>query len=332
MERRTQPLAHRLARRALLIAAVACLALACESGSDAARPTLVPTVVDPLSADALRAHVSFLAELEPARSYGNAASLEKAAVYLEREFAAAGGRIVRQTFEVGGESYANVRCFLGPEEGARLVVGAHYDSYGDLPGADDNASGTAVLLALAHALRDVELAAPVELVAFVLEEPPQYDTRDMGSARHARLLREEGAELRGMICLEMLGYYSEEAGSQSYPVDEMELLFGDKADFLAVVGRPEDAALVEAVHAAMQGTPLRVEKVLAPPALTGVDFSDHRSFWAEGYTATMLTDTSFYRNANYHTAADTADTLDYVRMAHAVQGVRAAVVALAGKE
>lgn len=328
-------LARSLDRRSSRCAALtffAFTAVACSPTIEVPPAPVAATVIDPLGPQALRAHVSFLAELEPARSYGNPGSLERAAQYVAESFAAAGGRVERQEFEVGGATYANVRCFFGPDAGERLVVGAHYDSFGDLPGADDNASGTAVLLALAHALGDAALATPVELVAYALEEPPQYDTRDMGSARHARLLREEGALVRGMICLEMLGYYSEEPGSQTYPVDELELMFGDKADFLAVVGRPDDAELVERVHAALQGTPLRVEQLLAPAGMTGVDFSDHRNFWAEGFTATMITDTAFFRNANYHQPTDMPDTLDYGRMAHAVRGVHAAVLQLAGVE
>lgn len=306
-------------------------ALACAPNvADEGAPNAA-TVVDPLGPNALRSHVEFLTGLEPARSFGNPASLERAAQYVADAFEAAGGRVARQAFEVSGSMYSNVRCFFGPEAGPRLIVGAHYDSFGDLPGADDNASGTAVLIALASALKSVELTRPVELVAYALEEPPQYDTQNMGSARHAQLMVEEGVEVHAMICLEMLGYYSDEPGSQSFPVEGMERIFGDKADFLAVVGRPGDQALVDSVHAAMQGTPLRVEKLLAPVEVTGVDFSDHRNYWAAGFTATMITDTSFYRNANYHSATDTADTLDYGRMANAVQGVRAVVKELAGK-
>jgi peptidase M28-like protein len=296
------------------------------------QPQPIAVDVDPLSAAALRAHVEFLVELEPARSFGNPKSLERAAQYVADAFEVAGGRVARQEFEVQGESYSNVRAFFGPESGARLIIGAHYDSFGDLPGADDNASGTAVLIALASALKGVELTRPVELVAYTLEEPPNYDTRDMGSARHAQLMVDEKAAVHGMICLEMLGYYSDEPDSQTYPAEGMELIYGTKADFLAVVGRPTDQELVELVHTAMQGTPLRVEKLLAPPGVTGVDFSDHRSYWEAGFQATMITDTAFFRNAHYHEPTDTPDTLDYERMAHAVQGVLAATLALAGPE
>lgn len=318
---------------------VLCLALACAPISDAANELLqipelekVAVIVDPQSAEALRAHVEFLAELEPARSFGNPKSLERAAQYVADAFEAAGGRVSRQNFEAQGETYTNVRCFFGPEGGARLIVGAHYDSFGDLPGADDNASGTAVLIALASALKGVELTQAVELVAYSLEEPPNYDTSDMGSARHAQLMVDEKVELQGMICLEMLGYYSDEVDSQEFPVEGMELMYGTMADFLAVVGRPEDQELVELVHASMQDTPLRVEKLLAPPGVTGVDFSDHRNYWEAGFQATMITDTAFFRNAHYHEPTDTPDTLDYKRMAHAVQGVLAATLALAGPE
>lgn len=323
-----------LSRRIAFATFALCVSLgvACGDLDRARTPQTKPAVIDPLGPQALRSHVEFLTGLEPARSYGNAAALERAAQYIEDSLRDAGGKPTRQRFEVDGATYSNVSCLLGPPQGARWIIGAHYDSFGDLPGADDNASGVAVLLALAHALKTVELAQPVELVAYSLEEPPQYDTRDMGSARHAQMLVDEKIEVAGMICLEMLGYYSDEPGSQSYPIEQMKLMFGDKADFLVVVGRPEDASLIDRVHLAMQGTALRVEKIPAPRDVTGVDFSDHRNYWAVGFTSVMITDTSFYRNANYHQSTDTADTLDYGRMANAVIGVTNAVRQLAARE
>jgi len=290
--------------------------------------------VDQSSPERLHDHVEFLATLDPQRSFGNIESLDRAAKYIADSFKAAGGKASKHEFDVGGngDTYANVHCIFGPEEGARLIVGAHYDSFGDLPGADDNASGVAVLLALAHEIADLKLARPVELVAYTLEEPPSYDTNDMGSARHVQTLTESDTPVLGMICLEMLGYYTEAENSQEYPAEGMAYFFGTTGDFLAIVGRNRDRVLVERVHASMVSESLRVQKLLAPAQVHGVDFSDHRSFWAAGFEALMITDTAFYRNPNYHEPSDTPDTLDYKRMSIAVERLRAVVVALAGPE
>ena len=292
-------------------------------------PVLAPEP-EPTGPAALQAHVEFLTTLDPPRSYGNPEALDRAAQYLALSFEAAGGRVDTQTFEVGGAEYSNVSCSFGPSSGARLVIGAHYDSFGDLPGADDNASGTAVLLALAHEIAELKLTRPVELVAYSLEEPPQYESEDMGSARHARLLVDQETEVYGMLCLEMLGYYSDEPDSQAFPVDAMSLLYGTTGDFLAVVGRTSDQSLVDAVHGLMQSDDLRVLKVVAPAGLEGVSYSDHRNYWAAGFDAVMITDTAFFRNPNYHQSSDTSDTLDYDRMSVAVDRLRAVVAELAG--
>ncbi len=278
----------------------------------------------------LEAHVRFLTEREPARDWSHRESLVQVAEYIGKAFEAAGARVEMQEFEASGECYQNVRGFFGPEIGERLIVGAHYDVAGELPGADDNASGVAVLIELAHRLESEALAVPVELVAFSLEEPPFFRTESMGSAVHARSLATEGVDVLGMINLEMVGYFSDEPDSQNYPIAGMEESYPSIGNFIAVVGRPEDAALVNTVHREMgAASSLPVVKLLAPASVTGVDFSDHLNYWASGESALMITDTSFYRNPHYHEASDTAETLDFERMEQVVEGTCAAVLFLA---
>ena len=282
------------------------------------------------SPQGLEAHVRFLTERRPARNWSHRDSLTQVAEYIGNAFEAAGARVEMQEFLADGECYQNVRGFFGPEVGERLIVGAHYDVAGELPGADDNASGVAVLIELAHRLGAERWGAPVELVAFSLEEPPFFRTESMGSAVHARSLTAEGVDVLGMINLEMVGYFSDAPDSQSYPVAGMEASYPTVGNFIAVVGRPEDAALVDTVHSEMDAaSPLPVVKLLAPASVTGVDFSDHLNYWASGETALMITDTSFYRNPHYHEASDTAETLDFARMRHVVEGTYAAVLFLA---
>lgn len=277
----------------------------------------------------LRDHVEWLAALDPPRSHAHPESMAAAADYVAEAFEASGGGVRRQRFTVGGTDYQNVVARWGPSEGAVLVVGAHYDVCGDQPGADDNASGVAVLLHLARQLQGVSLGRPVELVAYALEEPPHFGTDDMGSAVHARSLTDDDVEVFGMLCLEMLGYFSDEADSQEYPLPALAERFGTVGDFVVVVGRPADRQLVDAVHSAMAAaSPLRCEVLLAPQLVQGVDFSDHRNYWAERFPALMVTDTAFFRNPHYHEVTDAPATLDYARMEQAARGVTAAVRAL----
>ena len=151
----------------------------------------------------------------------------------------------------------------------------------------------------------------------------------MGSVHHAQGLVSRKQQVKAMVCLEMIGTFSDEAGSQRYPVPGMDLLYPSKGNFIAVIGGIGHGNLVRKVKTAMQSaSPLPVWSMNAPSGLTGIDFSDHASYWKEGIPAIMITDSAFYRNRRYHTAQDTAGRLDYTRMGQAVQGVFAAVKAL----
>jgi Zn-dependent M28 family amino/carboxypeptidase len=227
-------------------------------------------------------------------------------------------------------------------DGALMVVGAHYDSHGDAaagamfargftadthtPGADDNASGVAGLIELAHLLGQRPPSHAVELVAYALEEPPYFRTEDMGSVRHAHALAATKRDVRLMLSLEMIGVFSDAPGSQRFPVLGMQPLYSDRGDFIALVGDFGDFANMRRAKALMSGaSDLPVRSISAPATLQGIDFSDHRSYWAEGYPALMVTDTAFFRNAHYHRAGDTHEKLDYRRMAQVVQSVFALV-------
>ena len=293
------------------------------------QPGVTPVVTRPPAVDAerLKAHVRHLSvDLHP-RAAGPSGRLDAAADYVAEVLRESGGAVSVQAFSVGVTRHRNLVARFGPPEGAPLVIGAHYDSHdgGDgepTPGADDNASGVAGLLELARLLGRDPPARPVELVAYTLEEPPHFRTAEMGSAVHAQSLRVTGREPRLMLALEMIGTFSDEPGSQRYPVAGMSRLYGDRGDFIAVVGRLERFGLTRQVKAVMTGaTDLRVQSINAPTALEGIDFSDHLSYWALGMPALMITDTAFLRNRHYHQPGDSWEKLDYRRMAQVVQGV-----------
>jgi Zn-dependent M28 family amino/carboxypeptidase len=264
------------------------------------------------------------------RDYTHPENLDRAAAYIRAEFTRAGGATSEQPYSARGRMYRNVVAFFGPESGERIVVGGHYDVDGALPGADDNASGVAGLIELAYLLGRSPPRTRVELVAYSLEELPFFGTPYMGSAVHARSLKQQRAEVRAMFSLEMIGYFSDEPASQQFPLDALRPFYPSRGNFIAVVGKPGQTSLVRKIKRAMRNaSSLPVHSINAPRWIPGVDFSDHVSYWDLGYPAVMITDTAWYRNPNYHTARDTAETLDYARMAMVVQGVDAAVRAMA---
>jgi len=280
-------------------------------------------IVDPAR---LEAHVRKLSiEMGP-RDEGHPENLDHVAAYIKTEFSQTGAFVSEQVYRVNARSYRNVVAHFGPETEERIIVGAHYDTAGPLPGADDNASGVAGLIELARLLKPQELKVRVELVAFSTEEPPYFGTTGMGSYVHADSLRQQNVRVRAMFSLEMIGYFSDAPNSQHFPIGLLSALYPSTGNYIAVVGRLSDASLVRRTKAAMSNAaPLPVYSINAPQFVTGVDFSDQRNYWHAGYNAVMITDTAFYRNRNYHAEQDTAEKLDYKRMAMVVEGVYATV-------
>lgn len=296
-----------------------------------------PMPVDPAR---LAAHVKRLSvDLYP-RSADRFGNLERAAKYIQDEFVAAGAEVESQPVQVEEAKYRNIVAHFGPKTGPLLIIGAHYDSFGNAgagaryprgyspqthtPGADDNASGVAGLIELAHLLGKSPQKRPIELVAYTLEEPPYFGTQNMGSAWHARFVRKARRDVRMMLSLEMIGYFSDRPGSQAYPLRGMTGLYSDRGNFIAVVGKFTDFGATRRIKGIMSGaTDLPVYSINAPPLLQGIDFSDHLSYWREGFPALMITDTAFYRNRSYHAGGDTWERLDYPRMAKVVEAVYA---------
>jgi hypothetical protein len=275
----------------------------------------------------LETHVRALSESFVPRDESHPENLDRCAAYIRREFESAHARVSEQPFSVYGKTYRNVIAHFGPETKEVVVVGAHYDTAGPLPGADDNASGVAGLLELARLLGNGQLPIGVELVAYALEELPFFRSEQMGSAMHAKALKREGAVVRVMFSLEMIGYFSDAPDSQHFPISVLSLYYPSEGNFISVIGKMGAGTLVRRIKRSMaEATSLPVYSINAPRLIPGVDFSDHLSYWREGYPAVMITDTAFYRNANYHTIGDTAEKLDYRRMSQVVAGMYAAVI------
>ena len=279
-------------------------------------------------AERLRSHVAAIASRE--RNLEHPEAYEAAAAYLEGALAAAGHAVRRQPFEVGGRPARNLEVEIaGSSPGAGvIVVGAHYDSVHGSPGANDNASGVAATLELARLMTDFKPRLAWRFVLFANEEPPSFHSDAMGSAVYARSARQRGERIVAMFSLETLGFYSGAHGSQRYPFP-LNLAYPDRGNFVAFVGNLSGGELVrETIAAFREHARLPSEGVAAPGWLPGIDWSDHWSFWREGWPALMITDTAPYRYPYYHTTHDTPDKVDYDSLARVVTSLEATFRAL----
>ncbi|SHK49085.1 M28 family peptidase [Hymenobacter psychrotolerans] len=278
----------------------------------------------------LHRHLVALTTTPEPRNYLHLASLNQAADYIRAELTAAGARATEQPYEVQGNVYRNIVGSFGPETGPRLIIGAHYDVCGEQPGADDNGTGVAALLELARLLgQQKQLAFRIDLVAYTLEEPPFFRTRQMGSYVHANSLHEAGVPVRGMVALEMLGYYDDRKGSQDYPLGPLKWIYGSRGNYVTVAQKFGNGRFGrQFARRYKAAAALPVKRFKAPAWLPGIDFSDHLNYWQFDYSAVLLTDTAFYRNKHYHEPTDTLARLDMRRLGLAVDAVLAVVLAM----
>jgi hypothetical protein len=279
----------------------------------------------------LATHVRVLAGDIGERNLWRADALEAAAHYIGDRFRDYGYQVHRQSFEVEGRTMKNLEAVLaGTSLGAEIVVvGAHYDTVPGSPGADDNASGVAAVLEIARRLASVNLARTVRFVAFVNEESPFFQSDLMGSRIYARQARSRAERIVAMISVESVGFYSDEPGSQRYPFP-FGLLYPRTANFIGFVSEPSSRTLLRRAIASFRAHATIPSEGAAPPGwIPGVGWSDHWSFWKEGYEAIMVTDTALYRNPHYHMPGDTPGTLDDERMTRVVSGLARVVAELA---
>jgi hypothetical protein len=282
--------------------------------------------------DELRRHVEMLAGQIGERTVFKGRALDAAADYIESELRAVGYAVERQEYPVFEYTACNLEASLPgtvrPEE--ILVVGAHYDSAPDCPGADDNGSAVAALLALARRCAGRPVERTIRFVVFANEEPPLFQMKHMGSLVYAQRCRAQHEKVLGMLSLETVGYYSETAGSQDYPAP-LSWLYPSRGNFIAFVGSlPSRTFLCRVVGSFRRNTLFPSEGVALPSAVPESGWSDHWSFWQQGYPAIMVTDTAPFRYPYYHTREDTADKLDYDRLARVVAGLERVLRELAG--
>lgn len=295
--------------------------------------------VPPASTSELKRHVEALVDNLTPRDWEHPRNLERAADYIHQHLTSAGARVDVQTYQMAGNDYHNVVGLFGPPKMERVIIGAHYDAAETFPGADDNASGLAALLELARILGEVPIPGSIELVAYTLEEPMDpgepglFRSSFGGSTNHVRRLLESGVSVKAAIVLDMIGYFSDEEGSQDFPSAVMRPFYPSRGDFIAILGRTDQGHTVRQIKTAMRaGSRLPIYSVSVPYSMVGLvdlDKSDHLNYWKAGFPAVQITDTAYMRNKQYHKVGDTADRLDFVRMGMVVESLYAAVRTLA---
>jgi Zn-dependent M28 family amino/carboxypeptidase len=277
----------------------------------------------------LRADVAILVGEDAERSQRTKGSLERSATLLEGALREGGLVVQRLPYASEGMTVMNLEATLDGGTRAReiVVVGAHYDTAAGAPGADDNASGVAALLAIARTLGTAKHrpARTVRFVAFVNEEPPFFWNAEMGSLVYAKACKARGDDVVAMLSLETLGYYRDAPGTQKYP-PIVSWFYPDRGDFVAFVGNLGSRGLVhDAIRTFRGAAAFPSEGAALPAFVTGVGWSDQWSFWQVGYPGVMVTDTAPFRNPNYHQPGDRVETLDYGRLARVTEGLVAVV-------
>jgi Zn-dependent M28 family amino/carboxypeptidase len=272
----------------------------------------------------LTKHLRFLSVTLGDRSIHRPDNLKAAEDYVSQNFAAMGYATRRLAFGYLKEEVGNV--IAGDENpGGYYLLGAHFDTVAGTPGADDNASGVAVLLEVARLARHLTPPKPWAFIGFTLEEPPAFATPAMGSRVYAQRARQQNAKILGMLCLEMVGYYSQAPDSQSLPLPLKLMGYPTTGNFIGLVSDRRSRPLMVRLEAAIKGAGRLPAVTLSVPfeghILPDVRLSDHASFWDEGYPAVMLTDTAFMRNPNYHGPGDVMDRLDLAAMTELTLGL-----------
>ncbi len=283
----------------------------------------------------LRQHVDRLAGLIGPRHIGKPSSLEAAANLIEHEFAQLGDSIERHTFDAGDRPATNLviqrNGSRAPEE--CVILAAHYDTIPETPGADDNASAVAVMIEVARLLSEHRFRRTIRYVALTNEEWPHFATESMGSIAYARRCRQRNECIHAMLCLEMVGYFTNEPASQQIPPGiprALRCAFPGRGNFLAAVGNLASWRLHWPFRRGFKSaTRFPLYSISLPEKISAIRLSDNSSFWDQGYPALMLTDTSFLRNPHYHLPTDTPETLDYTAMAEVALGIAGGLARLA---
>lgn len=271
----------------------------------------------------LQAHVQALAGDIGERNVWRPAALFDATQYISDQWVRQGYEVKRLTYQASGVPCSNLEVTREGDmrQGEILLVGAHFDSVMGSPGANDNASGVAALLEISRKFAAIAPAMTVRFVAFANEESPFFRSDQQGSMVYAKSARDRGDDIRLMVSLETIGWYSNLPDSQSYP-PLFKLFYPDRANFVGIVSDFRSRATMRRLAEAFRAhSDFPVQTVATFRFVPGVSWSDHRSFWRYGYRGVMITDTAPYRYPHYHAMSDTPDKLTYPELARVTLGL-----------
>jgi len=281
--------------------------------------------------DHLKEHVTVLAGQIGERNLDHYQRLEAAAAYIRHDLEQQEYKVTEADYDVQGKTVRNLYTYVDGTDMSKgiLVIGAHYDSVSLSPGANDNASGVATVLELARILKNESPNQGIMLAFFSNEEPPYFQTGEMGSLKLAREFQWQKLPITAMISVETIGYYSDQPGSQKYP-SAISSLYPNTGNFIGFVSDLHSRSLLHrAIAEFRSSTHFPSEGANLPSSIKGVGWSDHWSFWQIGVPAIMVTDTAPFRYPHYHQPSDTPDKLDYDKMARVVVGLKHVVMKLA---
>lgn len=297
----------------------------------------IPDIISQVSTERLQRYVKKIEGLR--HGWENYAALEEKAVFIEDTLRLLQCKVENQEFQYHERTYRNIiATFQGTDsEKSRILLGAHYDAAWGSPGADDNASGVAVLLEAADILSKLSLCRTVQCVAFTLEEPqPQTIHFLIGSETFAQEARKSGIQYQAVLILESVGYTDDTEGTQIVPLF-VRIPVSKKGNFLGIISNSRSKSIMNAFHRISCEHVPEIVTVPYKVPLSGrfipeTRFSDHASFWNAGYPALMLTDTAMFRNPHYHTHHDRYETLDFHFITNVTKAVLSVIVRLANDD
>ncbi|MFH7765302.1 M28 family peptidase [Acinetobacter sp. BSP-28] len=276
----------------------------------------------PASTDNLKVYLEQIIGEQGHRNYKNIQELQRVSAWIKEQMRLFGIPCQYQNYTVNGLGYRNVVCTLTAGHADKVIVGAHYDVFGETQGADDNASGVAGVIETARILaqQKSQLAHNVEFVFYTLQEPPFFKTEQMGSFVHAKSIQAQKDHIRGVYILEMIGFFDENL-VQQYPAG-LKWVYPQHGNFIAAVSNLQSYDLSAKYCESMKMLDqLECQRLVAPSFISGMEFSDHLNYWNLNIPAMMITDTGHFRNKHYHSKGDTLKTLNIAKMANVIDGL-----------
>jgi Peptidase family M28 len=284
--------------------------------------------------DRLKSDVETLAVKIGRRNFDSYQNLVAAKDFLSTELEQAGYKVREQKYTIEGKDFSNLEVEIPGSSRADeiLVIGGHYDSAFNSPGANDNATGAAAVLALAREFVGTKPMRTLRFVEFTNEEPPYFWTKNMGSLVYAQNAKKRGDKIVGMFSLETLGYFTDKANTQKYP-PPLSFLYPSQGDFIGFISDINSRELLRnTIRSFRAQAKFPSEGAALPSTIQGVGWSDHWSFWEQGYQAVMITDTAPFRYPHYHTAEDTLDKIDFEKLSRVTYGLSKVIRDFVGLE